>query len=141
MTEVEEVVSQAQPTPAREWGKAHLYTLPSGNVARLKRPAVLALASNGHNPVSAKVMLEIYSTKEQPKTDEEKLAQIKTNSQRYLEVLALTFIEPKLVIDREPDYDAGEIGPGDLSDTDLLWVYWTFVEGDAKATAAFRVEG
>jgi hypothetical protein len=133
--------SQQKPTPAKEWGKVHAYLLPSGNIARLKRPSVLALASNGHNPVSMAVMLELYSKKDQPQTDDEKLVQIKATSRKYLEVLALTFVEPKLVIDKEPNYDNGEIGPADLDDGDLMWVYWTFIEGVAAQFAAFRIPG
>jgi hypothetical protein len=132
--------TQRAPTPARAWGAVHTYQLPSGNVARLKRPAVLALAAKGHNPVSQAVMLELYDRKAQPATDVEKLAQITANSQKYLEVLALAFVEPKLVIDRDPDYDAGEIGPHDLDDGDLLWIYWTFIEGVAAHFAQFRLD-
>jgi hypothetical protein len=136
---IEAHTSQQKPTPAREWGKAQAYQLPSGNIARLKRPAVLALARNGHNPVSNAVLLELYDRKDQPKTPDEKLEQIKANSQKYLEVLALTFVEPRLVIDREPNYDNGEIGPQDVDDGDLLWIYWVFIEGTAAAFATFRI--
>jgi hypothetical protein len=127
-------------TPASTWNANGLYRLPSGNVARLRRPGLLALAGQGTipNPISAEVLRRITTDEPAPQTDEERDRIIRTNSKAYLEVAALALVEPRLIVDREPDHAASEIGPADLSDDDLLWIFYTFVQGGEHATA-FRV--
>lgn len=130
-----------QPTPARAWTQAHVYELPSGHLARLKQPALLALIGTGAgNPISDAALLKMRGGSQVPdlRSDTEKLQSIKDNSKVYLEAAALAFVEPRLVLDHAPDYDAGEIGPSDISDRDLLFVYWNFVMGVAADVAEFR---
>lgn len=49
----------------------------------------------------------------------------------------LCLVEPKLV-DENPQYDQGEIGPGDLSQADYWWIASQFVEGRADGLFPFR---
>src|SRR5512145_848762 len=45
---------------------------------------------------------------------------------------------PRLVLDREPNAAANEIGPLELADADYIWLYYQFVEGHASSVASFR---
>lgn len=138
-------MAEVNPTPAVVWSQArrvgHLVRLPgSGNVARLRRPTLTALAATTNgvpNPLSDAVMRLLAAAP--PKTEGERMAAFRTNNRGMLEVAALCFVEPVLVLDREPDPEAGEIGPLDLTDLDISWLYFSWVEGDAASVAPFRV--
>ena len=129
-------------TGASQWRRGQLgelYTLPGcGYVARLIRPSLTALAASVGgiaNPLSNELLT--LAAGRRPADDAQVLAFYQKNCRAYLEAAALCFIEPRLVLDREPK--EGEIGPGDLTDYDYTWLYYTFIQGDAEALAPFRV--
>lgn len=132
-------------TSAAEWASARidgqLVRLPGcGNIARLRRPSLTALAATTNgvpNPLSDAVIKLLTATP--AKSDSERLAAFLSNNRGMLEVAALCFISPVLVLDRAPNYEAGEIGPHDLTDLDISWIYFSWVEGDAAGVMPFRV--
>lgn len=135
----------AQLTPSSAWAAAaagELYRLPgSGHVARLRRPALIALASKiGHipNPLAAEV-IRLLATTEPTDTPEQQIAAFEKNAPAFVRVAQAAFVEPRMVTDRDPDYEAGEIGPQDITDTDYLWIYYSLAEGGAADVAMFRV--
>ncbi len=132
------------PTPAAAWRRqqtdGELFRLPGcGHVARLRRPSLTALAatSNGVPNALAAAVLRLLAAPP-AKTDDERVGNVKRNSQGYLEVAALCLVEPRLQLKGEPG--EGEIGPQDLSDLDYAWIYHTFVEGAATESAIFRLD-
>lgn len=129
------------PTLASAWNDNGLYKLPSGKIARLKRPGVLAVASiaGGQNVISDATLRRLNTDTPPPQTDEERAATIRANGRAYIEVAALCFVEPRLILDREVDYAMGEIAPSDIEDDDLLWLFFEFVGGGAAHAATFRV--
>lgn len=129
-----------EPTPASEWNKTGLYQMPSGNVAKLRRPGVLATAaaSNGRNLVTDAALLKLKIDGAAPTTDAERAAIIRANCEAYCEVARLCFVEPRISV-VEPDYAAGEISITDVEDIDLEWVFFEFVHGGAAYAAQFRV--
>lgn len=131
----------AQPTPAAQWSQGTLYRLPgSGHVARIRQPGLMALVAKGQipNPIAADVT-RLLALTEEPKTDEERLELFERNSRAMVEVAALALVEPRLILDRAPSYERGEIGPADLSDIDLMFIYFNVVEGRADDLTTFRV--
>lgn len=137
-----EPAPQPQVTPAHAWNLEGLYELPSGNIARLKRPGVLALASmsNGHNLISDAVLSRVNEAADAPTTPEERAAVIRRNGAVYSAVARLVFVAPRIVPEGvEPKYEAGEIAIGDLTDDDLYFAYYTIAQGDARSVAPFRV--
>lgn len=136
-------MSTITPTNARAWRErrraGELYTLPgSGLVARLRRPNLYALAAtaNGVPNGLSEAVLKLMSSRP-PASDAERVENVRRNSRAFLEVAALCLVEPPLALDREPTDD--ELGPDDLSNLDLGWLYYTFVEGEAATAAMFRV--
>jgi len=125
------------PTPAAQWGQDALYRLPSGHVARLRRPSLMAMAVNGliGNPY----LKRLLSGSDTALTDADRWERYDQNARGFVACAELCLIEPKLAVDRPPQ--AGEIVPAQLSDADLLWLYFTFAEGDEPQVAPFRVEG
>lgn len=134
-------------SPASAWRRmaqeGELYRLPgSGLVMRLKRPGLTALARKvGHipNPLSREV-LRLMSAAEKPAGEDAAVESFQRSAQAYGEAFALCAVEPKVILDREPNYEAGEISINDVPDQDLVWVYWTFLEGDAAISGTFRVD-
>lgn len=138
-------MTQLQVTPASQWRRAsqegELYELPgSGMVARLKRPALLALAAKaGTVPnLLAQEVLRLEGVSRTPKTEQEQIKNYQEFSQGYIEVAKLCFVEPRIV--DQPNYDNGEIAVTDLAEVDLFWLYSTFIKGDAKSRDEFRAE-
>jgi len=134
------VVATAAPaatTPAAEWGAADLYRLPSGNIARLKRPALLAMAVNGliANPYLRRFLVGRDSLA-QP-SEEERWRIYEENARGFLACAELCLVEPRLAVDRPAQ--AGELRPDQLSDADLQWLFFVFAEGNAEQVAPFRV--
>ena len=134
----------AAATPARDWRRAttegELYILPgSGHVARLRRPSLMALMVRGvaPNPLSAEVvrMLALGTPDEH---ESARLDSFKRNAKAYLEIAALAFVSPRLILNREPNPDADEIGPDQVCDSDLMFIY-QLAEGLAIETMPFRV--
>lgn len=126
------------PTPADQWQQDDLIRLPSGPVARMKRPALMTLASRGMipNPYLDPIRKLLAGRNGSGNTDEERWKIFDENYQAYLGVAQLALIEPRLVTDRDPG--PGEIGPQHLSDQDLLWIYFNYTEGDDSVIATFR---
>lgn len=130
-------------TDARQWRRGRqvgeLYELPGcGHVARLIRPSLTALAAatgGVPNPLSEKV-IQLAMGRRAP-NDEQALEHYRRNCRAYLEAAALCFVEPRLVLDREPG--EGEIGPDDLSDMDYTWIYHSFITGGEQEVAPFRI--
>ena len=125
-----------QPTPASEWNDEALYTLPSGKVARLKRPGVLAIASatNGANPISDAVLIQHMTVGNAVTSDEERAGNIRKNSAMYVTVAKLCFVSPRVV--DAPDYDANQIAPADIDDVDLMFVYFRLPPGRCASSRA-----
>ena len=133
-----------QPTPASAWAQAaegELYTLPgSGHIARLRQVSLVALAAGPGVPNPILRLLAVEGTVDK-ETDQEKMDAYKRQARAFLEVAALALVEPRLVLDREPDPAKGEIGPQHLADQDLLWIYYDLVGGRAARLATFRAGG
>lgn len=133
-------------TPAREWNNARgeLYRLPgSGNIARLRRPSLSAMAARvGQipNPLTAEVMrfLAVVDTTTRP-TPEQQIESYCKNVLAYLHIAQLVFVEPRFVLKDDPNYDAGEIGPHDLTDADYVWIWSKLIYGEAGELRPFRV--
>lgn len=140
---------QLRRADARRWKKqstdGQWVTLPgSGEPALLKRPSLMAMAANaGHvpNPLSAEVIRFLAENGDPLRnySKDERAAIYKKNSRAFVEIAKLTFLDPKIVEDREPDYDAGEIAPTDIGDFDYSWLIFNFVEGDASKLVPFLI--
>lgn len=137
----------ATATPASAWRKAsaegELYRLPgSGNVARLaRRPLYVMAAQGGLSNSLADRLLKAF-TNDRPKgerTQAEREETFREELRTRLEVAALCFVEPRLILDRPADPAKGEIGPEDLTDADVQWVYYDFNGEGAQSTAMFRL--
>lgn len=136
-------------TTASEWRRQSRdglkYRLPgSGNVAKLKRVSLLALATGAGgipNTLSADVM-RLLRADERPDelSEEQKVAAFQANAKAFIEVAALVMNSPRLVLGRTPTEAADEIGPEDMADFDFAWIYFSFLEGDANSIARFRVD-
>jgi hypothetical protein len=120
-------------TPARQWKRqpqTYLRTLPSGNTALLRRVSLVEIATTGKlpEPLSALIgeVIEATLAKQDVGSAEwQEKWQAKTASLDYAtmlklidDVVPLVFVEPRIVIGREPDYDAGEIALGDVDPDD-----------------------
>jgi len=138
-------------TPAKEWaakttGDGFKYRLPgSGNVTKLRRPSLMALAARGTsipNPLSAEVLRYVTDRGDvlNERTDEERNEIYVKNAIAFVHIAVLCFVEPKLVADRAPNYEKGEIGPENISDLDYQWIVYSFVEGSVERTDPFRVD-
>lgn len=130
-----------QPTPASAWGAA-LYQLPSGRVARLRRPALSALIARGNlpNPIAAKLHRFLSdAASERGTSDAEKLDRYRANIDVLIEIAALAMVEPRLVLDREPQQEAGEIGALDMLDQDVIWIYYGLTLGTEDEVSPFRL--
>jgi hypothetical protein len=131
------------PTDARQWRRGRqvgeLIELPGcGHVARLIRPSLTALAATTGgvpNPLSEKLIQLALGRR--AANDEQALEYYRRNSRAYVEAAALCFVEPRLVLDREPG--EGEIGPDDLTDLDYTWLYHSFIQGGEQEVAPFRI--
>jgi hypothetical protein len=133
------VVAETTPpatTPAEAWGAADLYRLPSGNIARLRRPALLVMAVNGL--ISNPYLKRFLTGRDTALTDEERWRTYEENARGFLACAELCLVEPRLAVDRPPE--KGEIRPEQLSDADLQWLYFAFAQGGAEQAAPFRVE-
>lgn len=138
----------AAPAPASAFRVAsregEVYELPGvGLPARLRRLPVRAMASIGEllpNPIAQAVMqLAVMAERDEaPQTPDQIQVSVQRHFNAYVRAAELCFVEPRFVHDREPDYDAGEIGVADLTDIDYVWLYWTFLQGTAERVRPFR---
>lgn len=144
--------STPQPTPAHAWKKqVEMVTLPSGNVAALKKPSVLnMLMTDGDIPeaFARQISDSISGNSRNAKPTNEVV--VKQNELPQLiqfadRVCVAAFINPCIVQEREPDYDNGEIALDDVNTEDRLFVMaWsmgeTGGESSTTATTAFPEE-
>ncbi|HMQ30009.1 MAG TPA: hypothetical protein PKD53_04740 [Chloroflexaceae bacterium] len=122
-------------TPASAFRRAGIYELPhSGHVVELRWPGLYALALTGEipNPLAQDVLRLVSGAAageagEQP-SEEEQVARYRKDARSFLAVAARCLVHPRLVLDREPDADRDEIGPDDLHELDVLWIYGQFVQ-------------
>jgi hypothetical protein len=130
-------------TPARAWAAGTLVQLPgSGHAARLRKPSLRALLHAGKVPSSLvdsvyRLVQGLIAAPEQP--PEQQRQKFMEDSAAFVYVASQCFVEPRLVTDKAPDYDKGEIGPDDLSDLDYIWIFYTWTEGSAEQEAPFRL--
>ena len=117
-------------TPARAWKRqppTYLRTLPSGNTALLRRVTLVEIATSGHLPeplsaligevIEATLARQDVSSPEWAEKWKARTADLDLATMQKLidDVTPLLFVEPRIVTDREPDYDAGEIALDDVS--------------------------
>lgn len=122
-------------TPASAFRRAGIYELPhSGHVVELRWPGLYALALTGEipNPLAQDVLRLVSGAAAgeadaQP-SEEEQVARYRKDARSFLAVAARCLVHPRLVLDREPDAARDEIGPDDLHELDVLWIYGQFVQ-------------
>lgn len=128
-------MSKSTVTPAGDWKKraeGEIKPLPSGVSVRIRRPSLFALARSGHipNPLAEEVVKWFAITDDKkPENEAAAIRQYQENAAVYVNIAAASVTEPKIIADRAPDYDAGEIAPEDLSTADLLVIYNFVVNG------------
>jgi hypothetical protein len=136
------------PTAAAQFRRAGVYRLPSsGNVVQLRWPGLRALALTGveqPNPITValrRVLADVDAATKQP--DEAAIIeQWRNSSLAFLANAERCLAKPRLVLERAPDYEADEIGPGDLSESDIIWLWIWAQEGPTDARIApFRLDG
>lgn len=121
-----------------------VYDFPGcGLPAQLRRPSLMELSVRGAapNPLANEVM-SLIAADEGPAdlSHEERISRYQRNARAYIEVAKLCMVSPRLVTERAPDYDAGEIGPGDIADLDYIWLWHSFVGGAASEVQPFRAD-
>jgi len=119
-----------------------LYLLPGcGLPAKLRRIGLIGLVAAGAtgNPALSPELVRMMALTERPPTEAERIADFEQNARAYREVAARTFVKPRMVLDRAPDYEADEIGPDDITDQDYVWIYWTLTQGGAAQAESFRL--
>ncbi len=115
----------AQPTSSAAWSQGKLYQLPSGPIARMRQPGLMATIARGQipNPIAAQISALLTIAKP-AESDEERQANFERNIQAFTAIAELAFVEPRLVLDRAPDYaarrDRPERGRRRRSAVDLL---------------------
>jgi hypothetical protein len=135
-------------TPASAWRRQAVegewYRLPgSGNVVCLARPglqAMIGVAGKVPNPISRNVLNFLAATSrliDRANASEDERVQAWIEDQRTnIELAKLCFVHPRIVDDPQGDDQiAGEW----LSDYDLSWVVYSFLEGSAERVSAFRL--
>lgn len=135
-------------TPATEWRRQRtdgdLFVLPgSGNVARLRRVSLTALAAAGAipNDTADRVLrLMAIEIKAEQLSDEQQLAVYKRNQRAFIDVAARCLVAPVLIVDGAPDYERDQIGPDDLADRDYTWLFYSWINGTADQVSPFRCD-
>lgn len=132
-------------TPATEWAamaEGEMLRLPgSGKWARLKKVPILAMiafAGKAPNKLADEVLRFNAISANRNANEQQQVEEYKKNSRAFLRMAEMVFVEPRLVIDREPDFTAGEIGPFQLYDVDIMWIYFTFLKGEDHELDPFR---
>lgn len=125
----------AVPTPAAEFRRGGVWELPhSGNLVELRWPGLYALALQGEipNPLAGAVLRLVSgaaaTTGDEPESEDDQVASYRKDAKSFLGVAARCLVHPRLILDREPDYERDEIGPQDLHELDVLWIYAQFVQ-------------
>lgn len=126
-------------TSARDWYHQSrvTVTLPSGMRATLRTPSVQLAVRLGYIPDSLTPLVASVIENGQVHVHFNNMADI----QRYVELtsalVASAFVEPHVVLDREPNPDANEISIDDISDDDMQFVV-QFINAPAGALSRFR---
>jgi hypothetical protein len=123
------VVTTAADWKARSAGE--IKVLPSGASIRIRRPSLFALSRSGHvpNPLAVEVIKWFAIDAPDSASPEDVTKQYRENAAAYVGVAQASVTEPRIVTDKAPDYDKGEIAPEDLSTADLIWIYQYVVSG------------
>lgn len=135
-------VAPPAPSPASAFRRAGIYQLPScGLFVELRWPGLYALVLTGEipNPLTADVlrMVSGAANDKDPEDEEALIERYRKDARSFLGIAQRCLVRPRLVLDREPDYERDEIGPGDLHEQDMLWIYGHFVQkGPAAETVA-----
>lgn len=108
-----------------------LVTLPSGLVAKLRRPSMLKLiaqAPEGAVPASFRNMLQARAAGNKNRASDIPLAEMDA-AMRY--VAAAAFVQPVVVPDGDvPDYERDEIALDDIDPADIQFVFtWVSITG------------
>lgn len=135
-------------TPIRSaaaFKRIETHTLPSGLEADLRRPdaerIVMENAGKLPQPLVARIVAQLNGKpiKDAVEISAKDLPQWYT----YIDMMVrAALVWPKIVTERAPDYDAGEIAQDDLDPLDRAWIYqWAMPQGvreQIAAAAAFR---
>jgi hypothetical protein len=134
------------PRSAAAFKKAQTVTLPSGLEVELRRPDAerIIMQNAGILPASLTgEMTSLLNGKRAPRTEitADELPQWYT----YIDMMIRSaLVWPKIVTDRLPNYEAGEIAQEDLEPIDRAFIYeWTMPQGvrdQLAAAARFRAK-
>jgi hypothetical protein len=134
------------PRSAAAFKKAQTVTLPSGLEVELRRPDAerIIMQNAGILPASLTgEMTSLLNGKRAPRTEiaADELPQWSV----YIDMMIrAALVWPKIVTDRLPDYEAGEIAQEDLEPQDRAFIYeWTMPQGvrdQLAAAARFRAK-
>lgn len=136
-------------TPASEWRRkareGEWFTLPgSGNIAKLRRPGLIAMALKGTNipnPLAQEIR-EFLAEEEADllsrRTDEQRMERFDKNSRALGAMCRLVFMDPKIADEGKAAKD-DEIELTDIPDADMAWVGHHFLEGRFSLIADFRL--
>lgn len=132
-------------TPASTWkarATGEINELPSGAMVRIRRPSILALARTGNipNPLAVAVIRHLVVDEAETITADQQVKSYQDNAMVYASIAAVSLTEPRIILDRIPDYDSGEIAPEDLSTTDLIYIYNYVMGVVIDETANFRAD-
>lgn len=109
-------------TSANQWVVTEEITLPSGHVARLRKPNMLALAASTHGApdLLTQTMIDKINGKKVQKVEitAENFPSLLDTMRR---VAKAAFVEPR--IDDTPDYENGLIAINDVDEGDLVCVF------------------
>lgn len=113
--------------------KGTLVELPSGITVKLGKPFMSDLLAAGDIPgelINAALGEEVEGLSSQ-----ESAAR---SAKLMAHIVSRAVIEPKVLLEGEPDYDAGQISIQDLSDTDRTYIYAHVQEGVVNRLKKFR---
>jgi hypothetical protein len=119
----------ATPTPASEWKveEEEAVTLPSGNVATLKRPQLSVLIRHGEVPETLLQAAGALASGEAPDD-------LATAVQLTDLLISFAFVNPKIALDDAGD---GDLSIEALADQDKVFVA-AWIKGDGETMAAIR---
>lgn len=134
-----------QPRSAAAFKRAETHKLPSGLEADLRRPdaerIVMENAGKLPQPLVQRIVSQLNG---KPMAGNvEVTAKDLPQWYAYIDLMVrAALVWPKIVTEREPDYEAGEIAQGDLDPVDRAWIYqWAMPQGvreQIAAAATFR---
>jgi hypothetical protein len=128
--------SPSAPTAASAWKtqEGELVMLPSGNVARLRRPSIMKMIRSGEMPNPLLSAAIGAMTGAQPLNADE----IKQRAEFMTYLVVTAFVEPTVSRDDPPP--EGALSLDALSDADQMFVT-TWIGQEARALSSFREDG